>query len=182
MAGESARVRTERLARSSASWGRGARAQKATAASLAALPDHEWVVLHGLPWPGRPAATIDHVAIGPTGVYVFASKNWSGPITTANGVLLRKGRGQQRATGSAREAAEAVGALLTSTRPEHVVPVICFTDGDVPDLTLDGVCVCSIVTVAYLLSFRPAALTLTEVEAVADELRRRVSPDHGKAR
>ena len=51
------------------------------------------------------------------------------------------------------------------------MPVLCFTDGDVPDLTIDGVCVCSIVTVAYLLSFRPAVLRPAEAEAVAGELR-----------
>ena len=171
MAGETARVRAERQGRSSPSWGRGARSQRATAASLAALPDHEWVVLHDLPVPGR-RATIDHVAVGPTGVYVIDSLSWSGRITTVNGVLLRNGRGQQRTTASAREAADAIGGLLTSVSPDHVVPVLCFTDGDVPDLTIDGVCVCSIVTVAYLLSFRPAVLTDAEVEAVAGELRR----------
>jgi hypothetical protein len=127
-------------------------------------------VLHNVTLPGA-RAVIDHVAVGPTGVYVIDSKNWSGRITTGNGVLLRNGRGQQQTTANAREAAAAIGAQLTAVRPEHVVPVLCFTDGDVPDLTIDGVCVCSIVTVAYLLSFRPAVLTAAEVEAVAEELR-----------
>ncbi|CAN5169024.1 hypothetical protein BH09ACT12_BH09ACT12_15940 [soil metagenome] len=39
------------------------------AAVLARL-SWEWTVLHAVPWPGRPAGVLDHVAIGPTGVYV----------------------------------------------------------------------------------------------------------------
>ena len=160
-----------------ARWCRGARSVKATAASLAALPEREWVVVQGPALPGRGTATIDHVAIGPTGVYVIDSRTWSGRITTANGVMLRNGRSQEGVTGGVREAAEAIAALLPSMPAERVVPVLCFTDGDVPDLTLGGVCVCSIVTIAYLLSFRPVVLTPAEVAAAARELRGNLPPD-----
>ena len=37
---------------------------------------------------------------------------------------------------------------------------------------------CSIVTVAYLLSFRPAVFSAAEAEAVADEVRRSLAPEN----
>ena len=61
-------------------WQSGAEGERQTAQSLAALRQHGWLVLHDLHWPGRPFANIDHIAVGPGGVVVIDSKNWSGRI------------------------------------------------------------------------------------------------------
>lgn len=153
---------------------RGTVGERATADSLTALPADTWTVLHDLPWPGRRMATIDHVAVGPAGVFVIDSLTWPGRVTTVDGVLLRNGRGRTQATRNAHAAALAVGSLLTSLSQERVVPVLCFLNGDVPDVAVDDVLVCSIVTVVHRLTSRPAVFAPDDVEAVASELRRRL--------
>src|SRR5688500_611754 len=103
MAGESARERAERtrekaerLERGGDSWERGAEGESATARVLAALPP-DWVVLHDLRWPGRRFANIDHLVIGPGGVFVVDSKNWTGRVAVDGGVLRQNGRSREKA-------------------------------------------------------------------------------------
>jgi len=54
-------------------WLRGAVGERATAAVLDRLPERKWVVMHDLALPGH-RANIDHLVIGPTGVWVVDSK------------------------------------------------------------------------------------------------------------
>jgi Nuclease-related domain len=55
-------------------WLRGAAGEQATAALLARLPARRWVVLHDRAIPGS-RANIDHLVVGPTGVWVIDSKS-----------------------------------------------------------------------------------------------------------
>ncbi|TXR55484.1 hypothetical protein FMM08_14320 [Quadrisphaera setariae] len=48
----------------------GSRAAQRVAAALEELRAHGWELLHGVHRPGRPRATLDHVAVGPGGVVV----------------------------------------------------------------------------------------------------------------
>jgi len=96
MVGESAREvarrrESERLARRFERWERGAEVEERTAEALAALPPG-WVVLHEVAWPGRRYANIDHVVVGPGGVFVIDTKNWNAEVTLGNGALWRSGR------------------------------------------------------------------------------------------
>ena len=50
--------------------------------------------------------------------------------------------------------------------------MMCFRNGDAPDRTIEGVHVCSVVTLAHTLTTRAAVLTEREVQAAASELRR----------
>jgi Nuclease-related domain len=54
-------------------WLRGAAGEGATAELLARLPGRSWAVLHDLAIPGH-RANIDHLVIGPTGVWVIDTK------------------------------------------------------------------------------------------------------------
>lgn len=62
-----------------ARWDKGASGEEATAEILSGL-DNAWSVFHDLAVPGT-NANIDHVVIGPSGVFVIDSKNYSGTIT-----------------------------------------------------------------------------------------------------
>ena len=62
-------------------WIRGAAGETATAAVLASLPSRRWAVFHDLPIHGS-QANIDHLAIGPTGVWVIDTKTTRTPIRT----------------------------------------------------------------------------------------------------
>ncbi len=95
MAGESARDRAdrarekaERLARYAEQWEKGAEGETHTAAALERL-GAGWICWHDLKWPGRRLANIDHLAIGPGGIFVIDSKNWSGRIEVKNGYCAR---------------------------------------------------------------------------------------------
>jgi len=58
-------------------WLRGAAGEVATARMLECLPDRKWVVLHDLAVPGS-RSNVDHLVIGPTGVWVVDSKTKRG--------------------------------------------------------------------------------------------------------
>ncbi len=165
MAGESAREsarrqreKAERLQRSADLWERGADGEQATAAALDALPKESWTVFHDVRWPGRRYANVDHVAVGPAGVFVIDSKNWSGAIAVRDNVLRQNGRAREEAVVGAAEAALAVASLAPIVIPQHVQPVLCF----VRDEPLTGwardVMVCSTANVSELLMTRPEVL------------------------
>jgi hypothetical protein len=75
-AGWGLRFRPSRAARA---WRRGAVGERRTARRLAALERHGWAVLHDLAVP-RSQANIDHLVIGPGGVFVIDSKQYRGRL------------------------------------------------------------------------------------------------------
>src|SRR5919197_4058323 len=60
-------------------WRRGAAGERRTARLLSQLERHGWVVLHDLAIPGS-RANIDHLAIGPGGLFVIDSKQYRGRL------------------------------------------------------------------------------------------------------
>jgi membrane protein implicated in regulation of membrane protease activity len=90
-------------------WDRGADGEEATARRLAALGGRRWAVLHDLGLPGA-RANVDHLVIGPTGLWVIDSK------ASAGAVRYRRGRlwvGQRPLdTGPVRWEAEVVSGVL----------------------------------------------------------------------
>lgn len=72
-------------------WQAGARGEMATARVLGGLGPR-WTVLHDLPVPlSRTAANIDHIVVGPNGVTVIDSKQWSGTVRVGRRRLRRDG-------------------------------------------------------------------------------------------
>jgi Nuclease-related domain len=60
-------------------WQRGAAGERRTARLLDRLTGDGYVVFHDLAVPNSPA-NVDHLVIGPTGVFVIDSKQWSGSV------------------------------------------------------------------------------------------------------
>ncbi len=106
-------------------WARGAAGEQATAALLARLAPSRWTVLHDLAVPGS-RANIDHLVIGPTGLWVVDTKAFRG------GVKARWGRvrvgGVPLSTASVRWEAEVVSDRLAV--PAR--PVIALHAGGLP--------------------------------------------------
>lgn len=73
------------------------------------------------------SANIDHLLVGPAGVFVIDAKAWTGEVHVLNGELRQGGRSRQRAIQSARSAALTVAAAL-EVLPEKVDvrPALCF--------------------------------------------------------
>ena len=170
-----------RLQRSTDLWGHGAAGERATAKALASLPSDSWVVLHDVRWPGRPFANIDHVAIGPGGVFVIDSRSWSGSVQLDCGVLQQNGRPRLRELLSARESAAAVARQLVFLPSVRVMPVLCLVGSNVTGWA-ESVIVSDTPNVAHALTSRRPVLTPDQVRAVANELRCRLQDAQGPRR
>lgn len=177
MAGESAgesarrqREKAERLARSAELWERGAEGERRTAETLSVLPAESWTVFHDLRWPGRRFANVDHVVVGPPGVFVIDSKNWSGSITVTDKVLRQNGRAREDAVVSAAESALAVGQLAPLLRPDLVKPVLCFVREEPLTGWARDVVITSTTTLVPMLLSRPEVLTSDEVRHLSLDL------------
>ena len=177
MAGESARAvarrqreKAERLARSASLWERGAEGEEAVAAALAQLPAGTWTVFHDVRWPGRRYANVDHIVVGPPGVFVIDAKNWSGQVAVNDDVLRQNGRSRETAVAAAAEAGLAVAGLVPLVKPHFVHPVLCFVrDEEVSGWARD-VMVCSTSNVVTMLTSRSAVLAEHEVNQLRLDL------------
>lgn len=180
MAGESARDRAdrarqkaERLTRYADHWEKGADGESQTAAVLGRL-GVGWICLHDLEWPGRTRANIDHLVIGPGGIFVIDSKNWSGRVEVKDGVLRQNGYQRESAVAGCADSALAVGELMPDYL-DAVKPVLCFV-GDAPrEGWARDVMLCTTTNLVEMLASRPPLLSDAQVEHVADALSRRMA-------
>jgi hypothetical protein len=168
MAGESAhevarkaREKAARLQRRAELFERGAEGEQATAGALTVLPAG-WTALHDVRWPNRRLANIDHIVVGPGGIFVIDSKNWSGHISVEHGRLRQNGRLREKAVAGCADAGLAI-AEIAGAHADKVYPILCFVgQPDVAGWCRD-VMVCSTDNVTRLLLTRPQVLDPTEV-------------------
>ena len=93
-------------------WQRGARGERHTARLLRRLTRDGYVVFHDLVVPGSDA-NVDHLVIGPSGVFVIDSKQWTGHVHQgADGLAWNNHYPLDRTLQTVRWEAEAVGHLL----------------------------------------------------------------------
>ncbi len=171
MAGESAaevarrlREKAQRQLEVAEQYEKGTEGERATAEALSALPPESWTFLHDVRWPGRRRANIDHVAIGPGGVYVIDSKNWSGRVEIRDGTELRQdGRRRESAVTGAAEAALAITPIIAGVTGHAVVPVLCFHREERLAGWARDVMVCSTANVVNMLGSRHTVLTPEQV-------------------
>jgi hypothetical protein len=97
--------------RSTEAWGKGARGEVATARLLDRLPDG-YEVRHDLRMPGS-RANIDHVVVGPTGVFTVETKSYQGGVRIAGSRVTSGGRRRdgivEQAAGQAAAISERIG-------------------------------------------------------------------------
>jgi hypothetical protein len=106
----------EKARKTQQAWLAGAEGEARVGEQLKRLELHGWKILHDVHWPGRPRANIDHIAIGPGGVLVIDTKNWSGDVQLRDGVLRQNGFSCEEQTMSVLEQCSAVAVLLD---PRH---------------------------------------------------------------
>lgn len=168
MAGESAREvarrareQAERLNKRAELFEQGAEGEAETARVLATLPPG-WTVLNDLRWPGRRLANVDHVVIGPNGIFVIDSKNWTGRITTAGGTLRQNGYNREKAVAGAADAALTV-AEQAGAHARFVHGVITFAGRDDVSAWCRDVAVCCTANLLAMLQGWPERLTPEQV-------------------
>ena len=93
--------------------------------ALELLRPHGFEVLHEVSWPGRRQPGIDHVVVGPSGVFVVDTQNWSGAVTVQAETLSQNGYSRVQQTEAAHRSALVVGLSLGASWAALVVPVIC---------------------------------------------------------
>lgn len=133
---------------------KGALGEERVARELAFLPA-PYQVFNGLPPRHRAGVAsarrdCDHVVVGPSGVFVVETKNWSGRIAVQSGRILCDGREPGRSPlEQVRGAASGLAARLREAGAEAVVhPVLCFAGEplDEPVAGVGGVMVCGVET------------------------------------
>ena len=90
------------------SWDTGGQGERLTAICIEPLRDEGFVILHDRAIPGT-VANIDHIIIGPTGVWVIETKNYGGRIWIRDGELRVNGR---RRTGVRDEVEREIAAVI----------------------------------------------------------------------
>jgi Nuclease-related domain len=102
-------------------WQRGAAGERHTARLLDRLTRDGYVVFHDLAVPGSPA-NVDHLVIGPTGLFVIDSKQWTGSVHQgADGLAWHNHYRLDRAVETVRWEAETLGRLLGT----HIAALLC---------------------------------------------------------
>jgi hypothetical protein len=93
-------------------WQRGAAGERRTARLLDRLTREGYVVFHDLAVPGSDA-NVDHLVIGPTGLFVIDSKQWTGSVHQgADGLAWHNHYPLDRTLATVRWEAEAVSRVL----------------------------------------------------------------------
>lgn len=120
-------VQLLRVPQSVQAWRQGAVGEERTARLLAPLTRRGFVVLHDLRVP-RSRANIDHLVIGPTGVYVVDTKNYRGRVTLRRRTLWYGSRPLTRTLDSIHWQASRLTAALGQDLVDAGVtirPVLC---------------------------------------------------------
>ncbi|QZY29714.1 NERD domain-containing protein [Nocardioides coralli] len=146
--------------------GLGAEGQQ-TAAALHQLPEEKWIVFHDLRL-GR--AVLDHVVVGPPGVFVVDRRSWTGTITVKGDVLRRNGIWHNLALRRSTRYAEALLALVPTMRRELVWPVLSVATEEQVLGCAKEVLIASTPTLAWTMKGCPQVLSVTEIDRLAWEM------------
>jgi hypothetical protein len=130
-------------------------AQQATAAGLDLLRVLGWLVLHDVAVPGDDTRAIDHVLVGPAGVYVVDTVTWSGAVTVTESVLVVGGTDRADDLAAVIAAADAVRGLLGGV---PVVPMLCFERLEPIAGVVADVALCASENILDVLTSQPALL------------------------
>jgi hypothetical protein len=153
-------------------WRRGAAGERRTARLLGCLERLGWAVLHDLAVPGS-AANIDHLAIGPGGVFVIDSKQYRGRLQVDPSGRLWHGPYPLAPTLRAVSFEADQAALVLPDPGVAVVPIVAVHGAQVPwgKVVMDGVPVVPARRLPSMLRALPAVLGPERVAWLADQAR-----------
>jgi len=175
-AGAAWRVRF-RASQPTRAWRDGARGERATARRLRRLERHGYVVLHDLQVPGS-RANIDHLAIGPAGVFVIDSKYYRSALQLGgDGMLWYGGYPLTQQLATAVWASVRVAEALQVPPEVPVVPLLIIHRTPIPwgGLTVAGVQVIPPSALGEVLG-REAVLPAAQVELIAGQVTTQLHP------
>jgi len=161
-------------------WETGAVGEERTAEALRALPAG-WIVLHDRRIP-RSRANIDHVVIGPPGVFLIDSKSYAGQLTIDGGELRVNGRRVKWIDGLSWQRAIVDGLLADAGFSSRTVPVLCVHRADLPWLRRDvqGVAIRSGKDLVPWLLKQPVTFEAAAVAGVSRAIKQGLPPVSGR--
>jgi hypothetical protein len=153
-------------------WRRGAAGERRTARLLGPLERHGWAVLHDLAVPGS-RANLDHLVIGPGGVFVIDSKQDRGRLQLDPTGRLWHGRYSLAPILRAVSFEADQAARVLPDPGVAVVPVVAVHGARVPwgKVVIDGVPVVSAKRLPSMLRQLPVLLGPERVAWLADQAR-----------
>jgi hypothetical protein len=156
------------------SYFKGARGEEIVAVWLAAGLPGGYHVFHDLERAG--SVPIDHLVIGPTGIFVIETKFWSGRVTGRDGELLIDGERPTRSPiNQVNAECHALAAFFTDKTgaSPDIRAVLCFASGTYCGSgqplteTVGGASICNVQDLCDLIVSGGTALTGSEVERLA---------------
>jgi Nuclease-related domain len=153
-------------------WRRGAAGERRTARLLAGLERHGWAVLHDLAIPGS-RANLDHLMIGPGGVFVIDSKQYRGRLRIDPSGRLWHGRYPLAPALRAVSFAADQAAQVLPDPGMAVVPIVAVHGAQVPwgKVVMNGVPVVAARGLPSMLRALPAVVGPERVAWLADQAR-----------
>jgi Nuclease-related domain len=153
-------------------WRRGAAGERRTARLLVPLERHGWAVLHDLAVPGS-RANLDHLIIGPGGVFVIDSEYYRGRLQLDRSGRLWHGRYPLAPTIRAVSFEADQAAQVLPDPGMAVVPIVTVHGAQVPwgKVVIDGVPVVSARRLPSMLGQLPVVLGPERVTWLADQAR-----------
>lgn len=164
------------------SWRHGAMAERRTGRVLASLDPGGFRVLHDRALPGLPAANLDHLVIGLTGVYVIVSRRWTLGVRlwSDHRRLWAGGRPVANLQVAVVRAAHTVAELLAAELDDEVAvaPVVAVHGARVPrgGLRFGGVMFHRSRRVPRFIGAHPVVLTSAEVAMITVAAERAFPP------
>lgn len=155
------------------SWGVGAEGERMTAAALEPLGAEGFVILHDRKVTGY-GGNLDHLVIGPTGLWAVETKNLAGKVVIRGETLRIGGHRRDKIIDQVKQEATIIQAVLgesLAVRGLRVTPVICLHRGELPffNKSVRGVRLASGRQLVKMLRAGNQALSASEVEALARE-------------
>ncbi|HEY9468850.1 MAG TPA: nuclease-related domain-containing protein [Propionibacteriaceae bacterium] len=165
-----ARAKADFLEREAGAWQAGADGERRIGALLNALSS-DWRVLHDrLLRPGRSATNLDHVLVGPAGVYLVDTKNWSGRLTLHDGTLWQHSGSSHRPQRGSMEQVARAAAEMERVLGLPVTPLIVLAGpagANLRPCLLHGVEIVPAGQLQRWLSGQPPSSSVVEVDALA---------------
>lgn len=165
------RDRTERAPAGGEADARRAQARVRTSHALEELDPGVWTVVKDLQWPGGRYGNVDHVVVGPSGVYVIDTKNWHGDIAVYGGRLRYEGLTHDSVVAYLVEAAAAVALLTPGVPRQQIKPVLVVAGATHLDTRVGGVLVCSPDVLVSVLEARVHSMSTHQIATASRQLR-----------
>jgi hypothetical protein len=138
---------------------------------LQTLTVQGWEHLDDVARPGRSGKTIDHVLVGPPGIFVLDVQRWKGRVRADRASLQHNGRDRANTLVSCCKAARDVSLQLSPRAAAMVRPVVCI-DRDEPLHGWAGpVMICSAGSLWEMATSQPTRFSAADVAEVIRQLR-----------